>query len=104
MAETDHDILIEIRTTLRELVKCKNDHERRIRDIEISGSKEANAAIKRVDAIETRMDVVERVCAGDVAIESWWNSNLTQYGIVAGVIISLGAAVFEIYTRIFHGG
>ncbi len=111
---SDRDILIELAVreeTLTKVVQefileqkcCNIGFEQRIREIEIDGSKPAEDALSRVRGLEQRVATVESTCKSEEAVHSWWDSTITKWGVISGVLIGVGGFFVELYWKLRYG-
>lgn len=108
MNETDHDMLIEIRTDVKHLIEkheelrvdfgCLED---RIRSIEISGSHEAEEAIKRCEMVETKLLSLEKNGAMRKGEQSLWNNIWVRGGILASIVLGVLAFINDFRKGLF---
>lgn len=55
----DHDLLIRIDTKLTQALRQMEDHENRLREIEIKGSKQAEVALSTCEKLDSRIAPLE---------------------------------------------
>ena len=99
VGKTDRELLIEIYVTLQENCGVLEDHECRIREIELSGSKEATEAIKRVEVLEEKVNNLQSCYSGKEAVEKWYETKLGQAGLIAGIFIGVLGFGLDLWFR-----
>jgi hypothetical protein len=101
------DIVIETRSdvkhileTMESITRCIDDHDKRIRTIEIVGSTKAEEALTLVEKLTGRVASVEKICNADMAVDlaktGWWDSIYTKVGIITGICFGIAAFVWDV--------
>jgi len=83
------------------VTRCLEDHDHRIRTIEIEGSSKAEDAIREVKKLDERVTTIEKVCSTDIAVDlahtSWWNSIYAKVGVITGIGFGIAAFIMDVF-------
>jgi hypothetical protein len=82
------------------VTRCLEDHDHRIRTIEIEGSSKAEEALVTVGKLTVRVAAVEKICNSDQAVDlaqtNWWDSIYAKAGILTGIALGIAAVIMDV--------